>query len=165
MLPSATNWMKGRKTHMLNATVIVIALAAVLNGWGDVQINAFAIAIASAMSAHRAGVGKNGVGQVGHVVIACVIGLFLLVGCAALGKIDPLTGTTPAEEIVAALSTSSSLFGPVIGTAVPLAAASIFAILIALGKAKETSEQDNLRKDPTTSTPAPPPAPTSRVVR
>ena len=161
MLPSATNWMKGRKTHMLNATVIVIALAAVLNGWGDVQINAFAIAIASAMSALRAGVGKNGVGQVGHVVIACVIGLFLLVGCAALGKIDPLTGTTPAEEIVAALSTSSSLFGPVIGTAVPLAAASIFAILIALGKAKETSEQT----DPTTSTPAPPPAPTSRVVR
>jgi len=131
-------WMSGRKTYITSAAVFVLALAAVMNGWGDAQINAFAVALATAIATMRAGIEKSG-SQVLKVIIVAGIGFMFLGGCAALGTVDPASGTSPAQDIVAALAEGSSLFGPAIGTAVPVAAASILSILIALGKTKDST--------------------------
>lgn len=131
-------WLKGRKTYIVSAAIFVGGLAAVMNGWGDAQINAFAVALATAISTMRAGIEKSG-SQVPKVIIVALIGFLFLGGCAALGQVDPESGTSPAQDIVAALAEGTSLFGPAVGTAVPLAAASILSIIIALGKVGDAS--------------------------
>ncbi len=130
-------WLKGRKTYITSAVIFVGALAAVMNGWGDAQINAFAVALATAVATMRAGIEKSG-SQVPKIIIVALIGFLFLGGCAALGQVDPETGTSPAQDIVAALAEGASLFGPVVGTAVPTAAATVLAVLIALGKVEDS---------------------------
>lgn len=135
-------WLSGRKTYIVSAATFVMALAAVMNGWGDAQINSFAAAMAVAVSTMRAGIEKSGTGTGSNtykIIIVAVIGFMFLGGCAALGTVDPATGTSPAQDIVAALAEGASLFGPAIGTAVPLAAASILSIIIALGKVQDAT--------------------------
>lgn len=129
-------WLSGRKTYIISATTFVMALAAVLNGWGDAQINSFAAAMAVAVTTMRAGIEKSG-NNTPKVIILAFIGFMFLGGCAALGTVDPATGTSPAQDIVAALAEGASLFGPAIGTAVPLAAATVLSIIIALGKVEK----------------------------
>lgn len=129
----------GKKTYYITGAMFVIALAAVMNGWGDAQMSAAVGGIAAAMAAMRAGVEKSGGGSTTKLIIVALLGLFLLGGCAALGTVDPATGTSPAQDIVAALAEGSSLFGPVIGTAVPLVAATLLSLAISLGKVKDST--------------------------
>ena len=68
------------------------------------------------------------------LMIGACASLFLLAGCAALGTVDPATGTSPAQDIVAGAGDIASLFGPTLGTAIPLGLAGLLSIFIALGK-------------------------------
>lgn len=140
MIRKVNRSLRGRKTYIATATMFVFALAAVMNGWGDAQISAAIGSFAAALAASRAGIAKINGGSTTKLIIVSLLCLFLLGGCAALGEVDPATGTSPAQDIVTALAEGSSLFGPVVGTAVPTAAAAVLAILIALGKVEEAEE-------------------------
>lgn len=145
MIARTRQALRGRKTNIMASIMFVYALAAVLNGWGDAEVSAGIGAMGAAFAALRAGVNKNNGGSTARLIVVCVLCMFLLGGCAALGTVDPETGTSPAQDIVAAIASGASLFGPAVGTAVPTAAAAILMAIIAFGKV-----------DDGTSTPTPP---------
>ncbi len=136
MLTKTRQSVEGRKTYIMAGAMFVFALASVMNGWGDAQMSAGIAGIAAAFAATRAGIDKNNGGSTVKLLALMGLSLFLLGGCAGLGTVDPQTGTSPAQDIVAAIASGASLFGPVVGTAVPTAVAAVLAILIAGGKAK-----------------------------
>jgi len=139
MITRTKTALEGRKTYIMASVMFVFALASIMNGWGDAQTSAAIGAIGTAFAATRAGLDKNNGGSTVRMLLICALCLFLLTGCAGLATVDPATGTSPAQDIVAAVASGASLFGPVIGTAVPTAVAAILAILIAGGKAKDAS--------------------------
>ncbi len=130
------SWLSGKKTNILSAWGFCGALFMVMNGYGDDQISVLLATVATLAATGRAAIKKSN-GVVPFLIIGSMAGLFLFNGCASLGVVDPATGTSPAQDIVAAAGTGAALFGPVIGTAVPLGLASVLSILIALGKSKE----------------------------
>lgn len=126
--------LKGKKTNLISAWAFCGALYMWMNGIGEVESAAILGTVATLAAAMRAGIAKNG-----NAVLILAVGasFMFLGGCAALGVADPATGTSPAEDIVAAAGTAAALFGPVVGTAVPVGIGSILSILIALGKSKD----------------------------
>ena len=132
-----TVWLKGKKTNLISIWAFAGALYMWMNGIGEPEQQAILGTVAAGLAALRAGINKNGTAA---AMIACATaGLFLLGGCAALGMVDPATGTSPAQDIVAGVSETAALFGPVAGTAVPIGLASLLTVLIALGKVKDAT--------------------------
>ena len=129
--------LEGKKTNLISVWAFCGALYMWMNGLGEAEVSATLATVAALAAALRAGVAKNGAGV---AVMAITAGVFLS-GCAALAKIDPGTGTSPAQDIVASVGETAALFGPAIGTAVPIALATVLSVIIALGKAKDESSE------------------------
>lgn len=130
-------WLDGKKTNLISAWVFCGALYMAMNGIGDDQLSAIMATVATLAATMRASVAKVGA-IVPFMIVGVGASLFLLGGCAALGVIDPASGTSPAQDIVLATGETAALFGTVAGTVVPIGVASLMTILIALGKVKET---------------------------
>ena len=129
--------LKGKKTNLIAAWAFCGALFMWMNGFGEAEVSATLATVAALAASLRAGIAKNGTAMV--IICGCA-SLFLLGGCAALGLIDPATGTSPAQDIVVAAGETAALFGPAIGIAVPIGLASLLTVLIALGKVKPPTE-------------------------
>ena len=125
----------GKKTNLISAWAFCGALFMWMNGIGDVEQQAILGTVAALAASLRAGIAKNGAAAV--LIIGASASFFLLGGCAALGVVDPATGTSPAQDIVAASAETAALFGPVAATAVPVGLASLLSVIIALGRVSE----------------------------
>ncbi len=129
------DWLKGRKTYFLSAAMFTIALTAVLNDWGAPEMSALAAGIAALSASLRAGVKSGGIAML-FLAVTLTIG-----GCASLGKVDPATGTTPAQDIVTATAPIGAMLPSPFNAIVPGVVGSVLALLIALGKAKDGEAQ------------------------
>ena len=129
--------LQGKKTNFIAAWAFCGALYMWMNGIGEVEEQAILGTVAAGLASLRAGISRNGAAM---LICALTAGIFF-VGCASLGTVDPATGTSPAQDIVAAAGDAASLFGPVAGVAVPIGLASFLSILIALGKVAPEDEE------------------------
>ena len=132
--------MSGKKTNLTAAWTFGFALFLVMNGVGvdeagaihlaqdQAGLGALLTAMSAGMATTRAAIAKAAVP---------ILGVALFVGCASLATVDPATGTSPAEDIVAAVGAITPLFGPGISAAAGGITSGILSIIIALGKAKE----------------------------
>lgn len=130
-----TAWLDGKKTNLISAWAFAGALYMVMNDIGDDQISALLATVATIAAAMRASNAK-----IAKAILPLVIGCLFaggLVACASLGTIDPSTGTSPAQDITKASGSIASVFGPAVGTAVPLIVGGILSVIVALGKTKE----------------------------
>ena len=128
--------LKGKKTNLISAWAFCGALYMWMNGIGEAEQQAILATVAALAASMRAGMARNmPVFLVGGIVAS----VMFLGGCATLGIIDPATGTSPAQDLVTAITPIAGLFGPIIGTAVPLGLASLLSIIITLGKVKDAT--------------------------
>lgn len=125
-------WLSGRKTYFLSAAMFTIALTAVLNNWGETELAALAAGIAALTASLRAGVNKSG------AAVVMLAATLTIAGCASLGKVDPVTGTSPAQDIVSATAPLGAMLPKPFNAIVPGVVGSVLALLIALGKVKES---------------------------
>ncbi len=127
--------LEGKKTNLISAWAFCGALYMWMNGLGEAEVSATLATVAALAASMRAGIARNG----GAVALVAIVAGIFLVGCASLGTIDPATGTSPAQDIVAGTAEALAPFGVGVGTAVPLSLAGILSIIIALGKVKGNS--------------------------
>ena len=125
--------LQGKKTNLISAWAFCGALFMWMNGIGEIEQQAILASVAALGASLRAGMGK----ATAMFVMMGISGLWMA-GCAGLARIDPVTGTSPAQDIVAGASDIGMAFGPAFGTVVPLTLAGVLSIIIALGKAKES---------------------------
>ncbi len=138
MIQGLQKALEGKKTNLISAWAFCGALFMWMNGLGEAEVSATLATVAALAASMRAGLARNG----GAVALVAITAGFFLVGCATLGVIDPATGTSPAQDIVAGTAEALAPFGVGVGTAVPLALAGILSIVIALGKVKNSGASE-----------------------
>ena len=126
-------WLKGRKTNLTAATIVTVAVAALVNGWGAPELAAMSAAAGTLAATLRAGMNKPIVVQ--SLLVAGVVGLS--VGCAGLSRVNPDTGKTYAEETQAEVERFSLILPPPFSTIIPAATALLLFGGAALAKAGE----------------------------
>ncbi len=127
--------LEGKKTNLISVWVFCGALFMWMNDIGESEQQVILATVAALAASMRAGILKSGAAM---FLVAVTAGMFLS-GCASLARVDPGTGTSLAQDIVAGAADIGSLFGPVLGAAIPPGLGGILSIMIALGKAKDNS--------------------------
>ena len=129
--------LKGKKTNLISVWAFCGALFMWMNDIGETEQAAILATVAALGASLKAGIVRQAVVPMLLIGLGC--SSFFLVGCAALGQIDPASGTSPAQDLVAASSEFASLFGPMAGTVIPLGLGAILSAFITIGKVKDAS--------------------------
>ena len=141
-------YLSGRKTNLTAAVLFTLAVTAAVNDWTAPELAAFAAAVATISVTLRTAIASSLAFAEGKTRSARKAGLVLFLagalGCAAVGvgckgfyRVDPETGTSPAEDMGAGIAEFSVLLPPPWNTMVP----AVVALLTIGGAAKLKSKE------------------------